>query len=281
MILVTTLGVVACEGETTKETSSPYSRFAAEYSRALCDALAPCCSLVEFSVESCRAWLGLGFVAEAKSARPENYVFHQDRADQCLADISARGLCSGGEPESCRTVTEGKLPGGSECRGSAECLSTDRTPGGCFAGLDDVERCVYPGRAAGRGEACVGDCDDIYGCSSDMPGMDSFCYPDTGLWCNGGTCQDFDAIGAPCTFDTCAVGAMCSGSVCVAQGAAGAACASSEECTDANYCSNGICAARLPAGSACTATDSCLNGSCIEGSCFDFILETLCVFGTF
>jgi hypothetical protein len=278
-VLVTTCGVVACESEEEQPPPTPYMKYAEEYSKVFCDALAPCCALLDFSIESCRFWIGLGFVSEAAAARGDLFVFHQDRGTQCIADIEALGLCSGVEPESCRTVTEGMLPGGSVCKSSAECVSSDRSPGGCFAAVDGANRCNYPGRAAALGEACAGDCDFGYPCSSEVAGMDTYCYPDTGLRCDGGVCRAFDPIGAPCSVDSCVVGAMCNGSMCVAQAGTGAACTLSSQCTD-DYCLNGVCTARLPAGSACTTNESCSTGLCTEGSCFDFLLETMCVFGT-
>ena len=55
----------------------------------------------------------------------------------------------------------------------------------------------------------------------------------------------------------------------------------SDQCRRENYCLGGVCAARTPAGSACDeAVDSCLNSSCIAGSCADFLLETVCLFGS-
>ena len=275
-VLVPTFGVVACGSEEEPPPPTPYVKFAEEYSRVFCDALAPCCALVDFSVEACRLLLDLGFVTEAKAAREDLFVFHQDRATQCIADIEAMGLCSGVEPASCHTVTEGRLPGGSVCESSAECLSSDRSRGSCVPAVDGTIRCDYPGRAAALGGACVGDCDFGDPCSSDVAGMDSFCYPDTGLYCDGGFCRALDPIGAPCSFDSCVVGAMCDGSMCVARAGAGAACTLSEQCTDGHYCLNEFCTAELPAGSPCTASDSCSNGSCTDGTCFAFRLETMC-----
>jgi hypothetical protein len=278
-VLVLTFGVVACESEEEPPPPTPYMNFAEEYSRVFCNALAPCCALSDFSVEACRVWLGLSFVSEAKAAREDLFVFHQDRATQCIADITAMGLCSGVEPASCRAVTEGRLPGGSVCESSAECVSSDRSPGSCFLAVDDTNRCDYPGRAAALGGACAGDCDFGAPCSSEVAGMDAFCYPDTGLYCDGGVCRALDPIGAPCSFDSCVVGAMCDGTMCVAQAGVGAACTLSEQCTAGNYCLNGVCSAELAAGSPCTVSDSCANGSCTEGACFAFPLETMCVFG--
>jgi hypothetical protein len=279
-VLVTTFGVAACESEEEPPPATPYMKFAEDYSRVFCDALAPCCALLDFDVESCRLWIGLGFVSEAQAARKDLFVFHQDRATQCIADIEAMGLCSGIEPASCRSVTEGTLPGGSECKSSAECVSSDRSPGSCFPATDGTNRCDYPGRAAAQGETCAGDCDDDYPCVSEVAGMDTFCYPDTGLYCLDDVCTPFDPIGAPCSFDSCVSGATCSGSTCVALAGQGGACTLSTQCSDENYCLNGICTARLPAGSPCTTSESCSDGLCTEGTCFSFLLETMCVFGS-
>ena len=281
-LLVATLGAVACSEEGDPPVT-PYQEFVGEYSNAFCDALAPCCVSLEFSVEDCKSLFEFA-AAGAAAAREELFVFHQDRADLCLADLRAEGICSGIEPASCRSVTEGTLAGGEVCRDAAECVSSARSGGACLPDADGTDRCQFPGRAAERGEACVGSCADLFPCSSDEAGMDGYCYEDTGLFCNGdGVCQDFVALGAPCgVFDECASGAACRGGLCVAKAGVGASCTQNAQCTDENHCSSGVCSARQPVGAACDdASDSCLNGFCTEGRCTDVVVETLCGFGAF
>ena len=127
------------------------------------------------------------------------------------------------------------------------------------------------------------NCDDSqFECNATEPGMDTFCYRDTGLTCTNGTCQDLPGVGAACTqVAGCVDGAACRIGVCAALAGPGAACASSSDCRDELYCAGGACAPRVPAGSPCdAAVDPCLNGTCINGRCADFALETVCLFGT-
>jgi hypothetical protein len=176
-------------------------------------------------------------------------------------------------------VTEGKVQGGEPCRGNAECVSNERTPGICRLGDDGSGFCLFPGRAGAVGEACASNCGGEYDCSSQVAGMDVYCYPDTGLQCVGGTCQPLDAIGASCSFESCVESATCREGTCIARAGVGGTCASSDECTDENHCSNGACTARKPAGSACEPSADECRGSCLEGQCSDLVLETLCAFG--
>jgi hypothetical protein len=275
------LGTASCGGDDDAR-ETPYEEFAGEYADVFCSELAPCCTLVPFSVEECKSFMGFFVVLEAAAARENKFVFHPDLAEQCLADVRAQGLCTGIEPESCRRVTEGKVAGGGACESSAECPSSERASSVCSLDGEGRGVCRFPGRAGAVGEACAGNCDGgRLECGSDVAGMDTFCYRDTGLTCTAGTCQALAAIGAPCSgFDSCVDGATCSGGVCLALAGLGGACSSSSECRDEHYCAAGACAARLPSGSACDDTaDSCLNGTCMGGRCSDFLLEFMCAFG--
>jgi len=275
------LGTASCGGDE-EATRTPYEEFASEYVDVFCGALEPCCTLVPFSVENCRSLMGFFVVYEAAAARESKFVFHEDRARQCLADLRAQGLCTGIEPESCRDVTEGKIPGGGSCKSGVECPSSDRSASACSLAEDGDGVCRFPGRAGALGEACAGNCEDArLECGSDVAGMDTFCYRDTGLTCTAGTCQPLAALGVPCSgFDSCVDGATCSGGVCLALAGLGGACTNSSECREEHYCAAGACTARTAPGSTCDETaDSCLNGTCVGGRCSDFLLELLCGFG--
>lgn len=272
--------VFACGGDEEPETT-PYERFFDDYADALCESLAPCCTFTQFSVSECRSLLSFLGAFEASAARKDRFVFHADRAKQCLAEMRTQSLCTGATPASCDTVTEGKLSGGDACKSSAECPSSERAAAACRMTDDANGFCLFPGRAAARGEACAGDCDGSFDCTGAEPGADAFCYADTGLRCMNGTCQELAPVGAACSISgDCVATATCSGAVCRALASAGAACASSSDCLPELYCAAGTCAPRLPAGSACdVAVDSCLDG-CIAGKCANFALETLCLFGS-
>lgn len=271
------LAAVACDSDEEKPLT-PYEAFLDEYADAFCVALEPCCALVPFSVGDCRTFLGFAF-ASGGSAREDKFVFHGDRADQCLAELRAQGVCSGATPASCERVTEGKVLGGFPCRGNAECMSSERSQGLCRLGDDGNGFCQFPGREGALGEACAGDCPDGFECSSQVAGEDVYCYRETGLECVGGTCQALDAIGASCTLDSCVESATCRGGTCIARAGVGGTCSSSDECTDENYCSNGACTPRKAAGEACDPSADECRASCFEGQCSDLALETLCAFG--
>src|SRR5262245_26088537 len=127
-------GAVSCGGDDERDDGprTPYQQYAADYIDAFCTSLAPCCTFVPFSIGECKTWLGFVMMYEASAARADKYVFYQDRADQCLADIRAQGLCTGVEPASCAGVVEGKLAGGDSCKSSAECPGNERVAGECF-----------------------------------------------------------------------------------------------------------------------------------------------------
>jgi len=273
---------LACGGDEEEPETTPYERFFGDYADALCESLAPCCTFTQFSVSECRSLLSFFATLEASAARKDRFVFHADRAKQCLADLRTQNLCTGDTPASCDTVTEGKLSGGDSCKSSAECPSSERAAAVCRMTDDANGFCLFPGRAAARGEACAGDCDDTFDCTGAESGADAFCYADTGLRCLNGTCQDLVPVGGACSgFGDCLATATCSGGVCRALAGAGAACVSSSDCLPELYCAaGGSCAARLPAGSACDPTaDACLDG-CLDGKCANFALETLCLFGS-
>jgi len=274
---VLALAAVACDSDE-DEPPTPYEAFLADYADAFCMALEPCCSLVPFSVSDCRSLLGFAFAAGG-SAREDKFVFHEDRGDQCLAELRAEGLCTGVAPASCERVTEGKLAGGEPCKGNAECEASERSQGLCRLGDDGSGFCQFPGRAGALGEACAGNCPSDFECSSQVAGENVYCYRDTGLECVGGTCQALDAIGASCTLNSCVESASCRGGTCIARAGVGGMCASSDECTDENYCSDGECTQRLAAGAACDPSADECRGSCFEAQCSDLVLETVCAFG--
>jgi hypothetical protein len=171
------------------------------------------------------------------------------------------------------------VAGGEVCRSSAECVSTDRSRGVCQV-VEDDGICSFPGRAAGAGERCAGDCDEGLECNATAAGMDGFCYRDTGLTCTDGACEPLAAVGAPCSgFGSCVDGATCTGATCVALAGLGGACMTSSNCRPEHYCSSGACAERVLPGSPCPTSDSC-QGTCIDGRCADIVLETLCLFGS-
>jgi hypothetical protein len=276
-LAVTALAATPCESDEEKP-PTPYQAFNDEYADAFCAALEPCCALVPFSVGECRTWLGFAFAAQG-NARADKFVFHQDRADQCLRELRSEGVCTGDVPLSCNQVTEGEVSGGFPCEGNAECVASERSPGICRQEDDGNGFCLFPGRAGALGEACASNCDDAYSCSSQVAGEDVYCYRDTGLECVGGTCQALDAIGAACSFGSCIDSATCREGVCIARAGVGGKCSSSDECTDENYCASGACTPRKLAGSACDPSADECRGSCFEGQCSDLVLETLCAFG--
>jgi hypothetical protein len=100
-------------------------------------------------------------------------------------------------------------------------------------------------------------------------------------WAQGadGTCTMPGGPGSPCeraadagaglyvdwglgTHPSCASGAYCSGSACVAQGGSGAACTANETCTTGLTCHVGTCGTTAPAaaGGACQNKSDCLEG---------------------
>jgi hypothetical protein len=279
-LVVPALSVVSCGGDEEAELT-PYERFFDEYVDALCGALEPCCTFTTYSVDECRSLMSFLATYEASAARENRFVFHADRAKQCLADLREQGICSGIAPASCDTVAEGKLAGGEACKSNVECPASERAAAVCRLTDDQQGFCLFPGRVAARGEACAGDCSGDFECSAAEPGMDAFCYADTGLRCENGTCVDRAPVGAPCSgFDDCVATATCSNAICRGLSGPAAPCVASGDCLPDLYCASGACAARLPAGSACDAApDSCLD-ACINGRCASFALETLCLFGS-
>jgi hypothetical protein len=95
------------------------------------------------------------------------------------------------------------------------------------------------------GAACDGDCETGGDCSSSSPAptggtgtgpttpAPASCYADDGLQCDfsSQTCQPLIAIGQPCSFEGCVVGAYCAASVCTRSKADGAPCADGIECS--------------------------------------------------
>jgi hypothetical protein len=278
------LGAVSCGSESKEEEPlTPYAKYMESYVSAFCEALAPCCAAIPFDAGTCAQYLGLFVVGEASMADEKLFTFHEDRAAQCLADIRSMGVCTGDDPPSCNLVTEGTLAPGAACNASAECMPAGGQPGNCEADIDGKGgHCNFPATPALQGAACNDDCPaDFSPCYGDV--ASTMCFEETGLHCEGGTCQPIPGIGAACSGFDCVATAYCSGGSCVARTGAGTACVDSESCATGTYCAGGVCTAQLPAGSVCdeeALTDQCLGGFCTYGKCMDLLLETVCALGS-
>jgi hypothetical protein len=193
----------------------------------------------------CAAW-----VSEVASVRT---TYDRYAAADCLAAVKAAPCDSifsrnGGVPDSCRQAVFGSVADGNPCVvnescASGHCEATTTCPGTCAPFLLSLAT----------------------GCSTDRH-LGKQCG--AGLFCSAGTCRDIIFAGQSCAGmpGGCEWGTTCDGttSLCTAVKAAGASCATREECAAGLLCagSPAACTAPRAVGQACTVGKrDCLTGS--------------------
>jgi hypothetical protein len=256
--------VVACsssDSEIGSEPKSPYEQYIDDLVDLLCGSGAQCCSDPAYSESTCRTWLPL----LAERPDPENFVFHEDIAEQCLAATRANTAC-GDEPEVCGSVVTGLVAPGGACRTNLEC--TPLSPlvhGVCDEQDDGSSHCR---QAVKLGESCDATC--VGGECVYSGALTRTCNEEDGLVCGlSDTCEALVPVGASCRDKSCAMNAHCDDNlVCAPDVGPGATCRWTE-CMEGTYCKASVCTPELPAGATCDpSVDFCADGGwCENGIC--------------
>ncbi|MBX3225900.1 MAG: hypothetical protein KIT84_30015 [Labilithrix sp.] len=161
-----------------------------------------------------------------------------------------------------------------DCRRDLDVDDTDTTQ-------SSVEDCARALRAATcedlfgvrqLPERCAprGDRDDGEPCSTSAQCLGGRCQIDVAGTC--GRCVSLGAAGAPCaSADDCAAGHGCTRGLCAPLGRAGAPCDATNRCGLGLACAGGVCAAPLALGAECSLVDSgcdALRGHvCADAKC--------------
>lgn len=243
-----------------EQRAQAYEDYVSELTELLCESSASCCGIPNFPLRDCK--LALPFLAERPD--PEKFVFHQDLADQCLAEVRVTTACAP-TPEVCYRVVEGLVPGGATCETSLECASDGQFFVGnrCEGSETGRGQCSAP---AMLGEACDGACTKDYCYHLDNTGA-GLCSGEQGLRCGSTSrvCEAAVPAGGACAeSQACDDGLTCNGSTCVPPPSVGEPCML--ECAEGSYCNLGTCAPTVPLGSPCTLSE-CTPGACVAGVC--------------
>lgn len=160
----------------------------------------------------------------------------------------------------CSGVVTGLQGAGAPCAVDFECAD-GLTCVGWAQGADGT--CTMPGAA---GAACERAADAGAGLYVEWGlGMHPSCAP--GAYCSGSACVAQGGSGAGCTSnDACTSGLTCHTGTCGATGAAaaGGACKSKSDCQEGLYCdpSGNTCQPREPAGGGCSSGSDVCKGYC-------------------
>ena len=151
--------------------------------------------------------------------------------------------------------------------------------------LESSERCANPN------DLCVdGACTTVNLASAGQPcgdtangpvlcGDGGLCINDvcvTEAVANGQVCRVPDGEDETSRTALCSLGSRCDDetSNCVAQGGAGEACDSDNDCADGNYCGDEVCAAKKANGEVCSQEGECQSEACVAGACVTSVAET-------
>jgi hypothetical protein len=160
----------------------------------------------------------------------------------------------------CTGVVSGLQAAGAPCAVDFECAD-GLTCVGWAEGTDGT--CAMPG---GAGSPCERAADAGAGLYVDWGlGMHPSCA--SGAYCSGSACVAQGGSGASCTSNgACTTGLTCHVGKCGTTGpaAAGGACQNKSDCQEGLYCdpSGNTCQLRAPAGGACTANSDVCRGFC-------------------
>jgi hypothetical protein len=275
---VAALGLGACGGDSTGD-GNPVSEteFAAQFPRAFCQAIAPCCADAGRPMNASVCPLLVGGLTTDMAAPGTTY--DAGAAQQCLQVLAASRSCNQDtvDDESCNVVYVGSAPLGAVCTTDSECAPQ----AGGEVSCDFVDEVCIVTRRGASGDACSTTCEGTetggYTCygAGDSPGLadntDVECWHDDGLYCSDTGCAALVAAGGDCSGGAeCAPGLSCdfTSSTCTALAGIGDAC-SVGSCVDGAYCAGtGVCVAQQAAGQPCTLSDECL-GFCNGGVCDD------------
>lgn len=148
------------------------------------------------------------------------------------------------------------IPGGA-CANASTCLAGQTLCAGtCVDLATDPSKCGTCGNVCAIGETCLGSaCAAPFGnpCASD-----SQCG--AGFYCDAGTCTFQLPAGSVCTSDNqCVSGLTCQGGFCAA-----VSCTSDSQCGTGLYCDTamGSCVSQQAAGAVCASDDQCFSGTC-------------------
>jgi len=272
--------VVACSGSTsgggTSAAPVPADQFVSRYVGAVCDNIGGCCQNAGFAYDAqgCKTLGNQEFGSKFDANQP-GVVYDADAAGACVAAIQkAASTCSGldmGIASACANILKGTLQDGESCTSDAQCAAP---PGGdayCEVPLDAPSGvCVVHARGK-AGDPCGATCTEHSdgssecGSSSTSTG-NATCYTNDGLYCDQ-TCKPVIAVGQPCEFEGCAMGAYCGNGFCTAYPAVGEACGQGYLCAEGAFCQGTTCQALLADGQACESGDQCKSGHCAGTVC--------------
>src|SRR5262245_10206002 len=165
--------------------------FAADVTAQFCQSLETCCVDWNFSRAVCEGYMQ--WLDDAVStARRGHFVYHEQAAERCLADLERADLCREHVPSSCARVFESRLGPGELCESTLECPTGPGGYSGCELKPDGSRRCAE----AAEGENCAWTCADDGFCISNggLPTGKS-CDLRQGLHCaSSGTCEAVGAV---------------------------------------------------------------------------------------
>lgn len=172
--------------------SESLAAFASAFTATFCQSLETCCVDWNFSRSVCERsmqWLDIA----ASSARRGHFVYHEQAAARCLADLQRADLCQEHVPASCARVFESQLGPGEVCESALDCPPDPGGYSSCALEADGAHRCAG---AAVQGERCAWTCADDGFCVSNggLP-TGKTCHLRQGLHCgSSGTCEGVGAV---------------------------------------------------------------------------------------
>ena len=250
-------------------------RFPSAYAQALCGSLRHCCdeNAVTYNWETCTS--GWKAAIEKRLADPVALSNYDARvATSCVSRVRSSENASCGPLEGsvsdarevCMKIFVGKKPVGASCASAAECAPPP-------AGIADCE--PKPGAPTDGGTLPLTTSTPPVCVVLNPPVIGDKCVPAPGPACGDEgilacepaslRCVSLADVGASCLTIGCRAGSYCSGGLCRAKNAAGAPCASAEQCDGTTRCDltgSKVCVARNAAGIACAADSDCLVGAC-------------------
>lgn len=253
-----------CKSDPAEAPRVPVERFATEFSVAVCDNAARCCSGANFTFDqpNCEGRLKASFQASLDQVLMDPVDYDEVAAGKCLAALADRGCgMASFEFPACEGLFQGRLEDGAECERDAACKSRwcalrgDASVAVCEP-LQSSELVV----AGKQGDDCVDTCNELGDCPpiGGTPPL-TVCYRTDGLFCGSRAdgavphCEPLREVGQPCE--------------------------QSRECAAGSFC-QGICEAPHPNGASCEFDAECRSGACVDGECAESALtEEACVSG--
>jgi hypothetical protein len=258
----------------------PLEQFCPELAGTLCGLRSRCACVDQAAIQLCVA-LEQDVCASSVAARvASGAAYDPNQAELCL-QASASLECSAvaaGWPAACANVFTGRLPAGSRCGSTEQCLDGLGCRGGTCQVLPGEAQPCDPLTGCADGFRCVMDsggyvCRPAGQTGSDC-GMAADCDTTQGLFCApGAKCASRLTEGADCQTDgvldsqrpdPCAEGLRCDGFQCVQLSVSGMSCSCSSECAADLFCDPAhyyTCAPRIADQASCQQPDSCAAGS--------------------